>query len=245
MTDDDRSELWIPVQFKGQRVYARAAADGRPLVQGGLVEIRYKADAPKVYRGSAKNLGPVDPGAEPVRMAPAEPAAPKAAAKGASSRGTLAKKGATPTVDPPRDGAAVAYTDGACSGNPGPAGYGLVLDVDGRRVEIGVYLGRATNNIAELGAIKHALEELAGWRGPIDVYTDSNYAIGVLTKAWKPKANQDLIASIKGLLPRGRNVRFVWVPGHAGVPLNERADELARGAIEMRAGSRTEGTPDP
>ena len=240
MADDDRSELWIPVQFKGQRVFARADSAGKPLVKGGMVDIRYRMDGPKVYRGAARNLEGVPEGAEAVRMAPAaEESAPRAP----GGRGAAGKKTATKaaSVEPPREGAAVAYTDGACSGNPGPAGYGVVLDLDGKRVEIGVYLGKATNNIAELGAIKHALEELVGWSGPVDVYTDSNYAIGVLTKAWKPKANQELIAAIKALLPRGRNARFVWVPGHAGVPLNERADELARGAIELRADTRDEG----
>lgn len=234
MTDDAQAELWVPVLFKGQRVFARADAKGKPAVKGGMVDIRYKADAPKVYRGAARNLEAVEGAAEPVAMAPPTDVPAARSAGGAKK----AAKASDRNVPAPREGAAVAYTDGACSGNPGPAGFGVVVDRPGTRTEISVYLGRGTNNIAELSAIEEALEVLKGWPGPIDVYTDSNYAIGVLTKAWKAKANQELIAGIKELLPRGHDVRFVWVPGHAGVDLNERADELARAAIERRGDAR-------
>ena len=69
--------------------------------------------------------------------------------------------------------------------------------------------------------------------GPIVVHTDSQYAIGVLQKGWKAKANQDLVARTKKLVA-ARSARLVYVPGHAGVPLNERADELARQAVIVR-----------
>jgi ribonuclease HI len=67
------------------------------------------------------------------------------------------------------------------------------------------------------------------------VHTDSQYAIGVLTKGWKAKANQELIASVKVALARRTGWAIVYVPGHAGVPLNERADELAREAVQTRS----------
>jgi len=67
--------------------------------------------------------------------------------------------------------------------------------------------------------------------GPAVIHTDSQYAIGVLTKGWKAKANAALITDIRDMLKERRGVRFVYVRGHAGIPLNERADELARRAI--------------
>jgi ribonuclease HI len=66
------------------------------------------------------------------------------------------------------------------------------------------------------------------------VHTDSQYAIGLLTKGWKAKANQELVAKLRELL-KGRQVEIVYVPGHAGVLLNERADVLAVQAVQQRA----------
>jgi len=69
------------------------------------------------------------------------------------------------------------------------------------------------------------------------VHTDSQYAIGVLTKGWKAKANQQLIADIKERIRNFPRLLLVYVKGHAGVPLNERADELARQAVASRSTS--------
>ena len=111
--------------------------------------------------------------------------------------------------------------------------------------EHGEYLGVGTNNIAELIAIERgaaiAIEaRTRRRRARMRVYTDSSYSIGVLAKGWKAKANQELIARMRKLLAAVRNVEFVKVPGHAGVPENERCDELARTAI-LRAGSCRSG----
>jgi ribonuclease HI len=129
----------------------------------------------------------------------------------------------------------IIHTDGACSGNPGPMGIGMVV-IDGpRRQEKGEYLGIGTNNIAELTAIARGVD-LVGETATtqrLRVYTDSSYAIGVLSKGWKAKANQALIAKIKQRLAP-LNIEFVKVSGHAGVPENERCDELARNAITGR-----------
>ncbi len=125
----------------------------------------------------------------------------------------------------------VAYTDGACSGNPGPAGSGMVVIAPGGKVHEGFeYLGRATNNVAELTAVLRGAECIPEDAESAAVVTDSKYAIGVLTKGWKAKANQDLILHIRQVL-QGRRIHLVYVPGHAGVPMNERADELAREAV--------------
>lgn len=127
------------------------------------------------------------------------------------------------------------YTDGACSGNPGPMGIGVVLMADERRKEISEYLGPlGTNNIAELTAILRGLEAVKDRKRPILVYSDSAYSIGVLSKNWKAKANLELIAAIKKELARFASVKFIKVAGHSGIPENERCDELARQAIESR-----------
>src|SRR5262245_41886799 len=125
-----------------------------------------------------------------------------------------------------------AWTDGACTGNPGPMGIGVVLISGKHRKEISEYLGPVgTNNIAELTAILRALESIKDRRRPIVGYGDSSYAIGLLSMGWKAKANKELVEQIRQLLRMFSDVEFVKVAGHAGVPENERCDELAREAI--------------
>jgi ribonuclease HI len=125
-----------------------------------------------------------------------------------------------------------AWTDGACTGNPGPMGIGVVLISGKHRKEISEYLGpMGTNNIAELTAILRALESIKDRRRPIVIYSDSSYAIGLLSMGWKAKANKELVEQIRQFLRMFPDVEFVKVAGHAGVPENERCDELARDAI--------------
>jgi len=97
------------------------------------------------------------------------------------------------------------------------------------------YLGDdKTNNIAELTAILRAAEIVPIGAAAV-VHTDSQYSIGVLTKGWKAKANQELVANVKSALAQRKSWQLRYVPGHAGVPLNERADELAREAVTSRS----------
>ena len=115
-------------------------------------------------------------------------------------------------------------------------GIGVVAVDGGKRRELGEYLGIGTNNIAELTAIDRALD-LAGsdaTKRRLRIHTDSAYSIGVLSKGWKAKANQELIARMRRRLATLPNVEFVKVAGHAGIPENERCDELAREAITGR-----------
>lgn len=224
---------WVIAELRGKRVYARADAQGELVADGGRVEIRYKPKDGRAYRAGVRNLEVVD--ATPLpddTCAEAEPVAKDSGKKASSKRGSkkVDKKNAK-APPAPRAGEIVAYTDGACSGNPGPAGLGVVVLAGAERIERFEYLGRATNNVAELTAIERALEEI-GDREAI-VYTDSQYSIGVLQKGWKAKANKELIAGIKEALANCPKVRLAYVPGHAGIDLNERADELARRAIEL------------
>ncbi|MGH7295390.1 MAG: ribonuclease HI [Polyangiaceae bacterium] len=215
---------WIEATLRGQRVLARAQADGTLVDEGGRVEVRYKPNDGRAYRASPRNLE-VAPGAS---VLPDETCGPIAAP------GEAPRKAAPPAHAIPAD-AWVAYTDGACSGNPGPAGSGVVLVAPGGKLHEGhEYLGEATNNVAELTAILRALEWIPADAAAVVVHTDSQYAIGVLTKGWKAKANGELVARTKRVVQQ-RGARLVYVPGHAGVPLNERADELAREAVSSRS----------
>lgn len=217
-------------------MWAKATEAGALAAENGKVEIRYKPNDGRKYAARAENLLVNDRTVLPdstcgdaAAAAPKDKAEAKAAAPGARS-----------TAAPLDGSVAVAYADGACSGNPGPAGLGVVFIDDGKVTEISEYLGTATNNIAELTAILRALEAAKGSPRTLVVHTDSQYAIGVLAKGWKPKANQELIAGIKRVLAERKGTRFVYVKGHAGIPLNERADELATSAVARRGSTRTE-----
>ncbi len=137
------------------------------------------------------------------------------------------------------------FTDGACSGNPGPGGWGALLRWKGVDKELSGGERNTTNNRMEMMAAIRALESLK--RGmPVDLFTDSTYLRDGITKwlpAWKangwktaarkPVKNQDLWQRLEASLA-GHDVGWHWVKGHAGHPENERADELARRKIPKR-----------
>ena len=131
-----------------------------------------------------------------------------------------------------RPDAILAFTDGACSGNPGPAGIGVVLVCGNYRKEISAYIGEATSNIAELSAVVRALSTIKDRNRHVIVHSDSEYTDRVLTKKWKIRANKDLIEQARELTETFANLRFEWIPGHAGIAENERCDVLARAAIQ-------------
>ena len=145
------------------------------------------------------------------------------------------------------------HTDGACSGNPGPGGWGVILQWDGHSRELKGGEAHTTNNRMELMAAIMALEAL---KRPcdVDLHTDSEYLRqgitdwingwkrnGWRTAARKPVKNTDLWQRLDAAVGR-HTVHWHWVRGHSGHDLNERADELAREAIaEIRAGANGEG----
>ena len=237
---------WVRALLRGQKVLARAGADGSLDAVSGRVEVRYKPNDGRAYQAAARNLELIpgeallpDDACAPAEAAPQSPQAapgakaPSKAGKSAERKSAAAAKALAPGAIP--EGAWCVYADGACSGNPGPAGLGIVLvGPDGTVAEGFEYLGVATNNIAELTGILRAAEIVPDGAAAV-VHTDSQYSIGVLTKGWKAKANQELIAGVKSALARRQGWKIVYVPGHAGVPLNERADELAREAVRTRA----------
>jgi len=214
---------WIRHRLRDADVWAKVDAQGALLKDPeGRVEIVYKATpGARVYRAGARNLAPA-PGAEPVEIEVGEPAPER------TERTNGAKAG--PSAQAPANAIHV-WTDGACEGNPGPAGLGVVI-LDGKEHrELSEYLGQGTNNIAELSAILRGLQSIADRQRPVIVYSDSQYSIGLLTQNWKAKANTELVAQLRALTREFPDLRFVKVAAHSGIPLNERVDELARGAI--------------
>ncbi len=220
----------------------RVDASGEPVAESdGRVDIVYKPGG-KIYRAGARNLSAdpdpktiADDAAEAGERAPETKEAKDAKGKSSGSKGKSAggKAAAAPAGPLPKD-AIIVYTDGACTGNPGPAGLGVVI-IDGKeRRELSEYLGIGTNNIAELMAIVRALEETPAERTVV-IHADSSYALGLLGKNWKAKANQEIVERMRKLARPFKDLRLVKVAGHAGVPENERADELARMAVNKRA----------
>jgi ribonuclease HI len=143
----------------------------------------------------------------------------------------------------------VIYTDGACSGNPGPGGWGVVLRWNGTVKELHGGDPQTTNNRMELMAAIQALEAL-NRPARVLLYTDSRYLLDGITKwiagwqrngwrtsAGQPVKNEDLWRRLVQAMT-GHEVSWLWVKGHAGDEGNERADALARLGIEEAAAVR-------
>jgi ribonuclease HI len=141
-----------------------------------------------------------------------------------------------------------AFTDGACRGNPGPGGWGVVLRAGGREKELSGGEMLTTNNRMELRA---AIEALSALKRPcrVSLYTDSTYVRSGITEwlpAWrargwktadkKPVKNQDLWEALSALAER-HDVSWHWVKGHSGHPENDRADALANQGIDAMLAS--------
>jgi ribonuclease HI len=153
-------------------------------------------------------------------------------------------------TEPPEVADVQLFTDGACSGNPGPGGWGVILRWKGIEKELSGGEADTTNNRMELTAVVAGLNTL---NKPcrVDVYTDSQYvqkgvsqwlagwkARGWITADKKPVKNVDLWQRLDEAVAR-HSVRFHWVRGHAGHPENERADALARRGLKDAAGQES------
>ena len=131
------------------------------------------------------------------------------------------------------------YTDGACSGNPGPGGWGAILEFQGIEKELSGGEDNTTNNRMELTAVIEGLSALKE-ACIVELYSDSKYVIDGLSKGWavswrkngwkkadkKPALNPDLWAKLLDLVAE-HQVRYHWVKGHAENPKNNRCDEMA------------------
>jgi ribonuclease HI len=213
------------MMFKGHKVWLAVDANEGPIVQNNKVLIKYQPDQDYEYWVPEKAVRPIDP-ARLKRKAPTEKS---------TGRKTLKASAVHENVSIP-PGTVVVYTDGASSGNPGPAGIGILMRFGSEEKEISKYIGIATNNIAELMAIKTALEAIRKTHVPVRLYTDSQYCHGVLVLGWKARQNQVLVAATKELMKRFKDLRILKTSGHAGIADNERADSLARAGANKGPG---------
>lgn len=137
------------------------------------------------------------------------------------------------------------YTDGACSGNPGPGGWGSILLYQGREKELSGFELNTTNNRMELTAVINGLSALKTVTVPVTVYTDSKYIVDAINQHWidnwqskgwrnatkQPVANRDLWEQIIALNQKFKPT-YVWVKGHSTNEYNNRCDALAVQAIQ-------------
>jgi ribonuclease HI len=219
---------WKPYKLRDADVWARVDDTGAPVAdKTGRVDVIYKAAASsKVYWASTANLA-VRPG-ETIDLA-----VKPAAESGEPATAKPPRRALPPAAAVPKDAIHV-WTDGGASPNPGPSAIGAVI-VDGdRKTELSEFIGDGTNQIAELTAMLRGLQEAPARDRTVIVYSDSAYAIGLLSQGWKAKANVELVAELRELCRTFSDLRFVKVLGHSGIPLNERTDELATAALSHR-----------
>lgn len=143
------------------------------------------------------------------------------------------------------EGSVIAYADGSCLGNPGPGGWGVVLESGGKERTFRGSARATTNNRMEITAAIEALRRIEPGRAVV-LRTDSQYVVNTMVAGWKRNANRDLWELLDAEVAR-RRVRFEWVRGHAADRLNEKADELARRAAaeESRGSGMPKAAPAP
>lgn len=139
------------------------------------------------------------------------------------------------------------YTDGACSGNPGPGGWGAILMCDGVQKEISGASENTTNNIMEITAVLEALK-LLKFECEVEIYSDSAYVVNAFNQGWiynwkknnwktaskEPVKNQELWEELYDLTKKHK-VEFIKVKGHSDNEFNNRCDFLATSAIKDRS----------
>jgi ribonuclease HI len=201
------------MRFKKNKVWLAVDRFGKPIEENGKVLIKYQLDQPHEYWVRQNNIKPLDSDLATNQQIENN----TAVTQNGNQKGILI------------------YTDGASSGNPGPAGIGVVMRFGKYEKEISEYIGLATNNIAELRAIQAGLLAVKKKDLPVRIFTDSRYAYGVLALGWKAKANNEIVQSIKKTMKKFKNLEIVKVKGHAGDKGNERADFLATSAIKNSA----------
>ena len=160
--------------------------------------------------------------------------------------GAKKQKAVSRAAKPPlADNAVLIYTDGGSINNPGPGGYGVVIEMDGDRRELSGGFRLTTNNRMEMTAALVALHEVMECGRPVCLHSDSSYLVNGITRGWakgwrkrgwkksdgQPALNSDLWGRLLELV-EGMDVQFYWVKGHAGNPLNERCDRLAVAAAK-------------
>ena len=238
--------LWKPALFKGKKVWAQVNEADELALVNGLVGIRYSTkQGSTIYLASAKNIQvgsesskPLDKGENAPKQDDAQ--SQKRKSFGSSHTRTTEQKSAAQkdvrkfleslSADTIR-----CFTDGSCIGNPGPCGTGVYIQFPDKEIKHHRYLGKGTNNKAELSAVLDAMTLLATEKidpnTPVVVCTDSQYVVGILTKNWKAKANKEIIFPLRAEVKKWNDITIRWVAGHADIPENDEADRLANLAI--------------
>jgi len=208
---------WKRMRFKKNKVWVQTDGSGKPLINNGKALIKYQLKQDYEYEVLFKNIKPLDaPGGDAAEVKPRK------------------KRPKKPVKINIPDNAVCIYTDGASSGNPGPSGIGVLLKYGEHEKTISKYIGEATNNIAELEAIKAGLLAVRKKNKPVRIFTDSGYAYGLLALKWKAKKNIELVDRIRKISSEFNDLKFIKVKGHAGEENNERADKLAVSAVKKR-----------
>jgi ribonuclease HI len=229
--------------FKNKiKVYAQVDDHLMPIVNDdGLVPFQYqKKPGSPSYTTARRNLMMI-PGVEPIEAddAAVEAVKPPKPRKKATSSAPV-----TPASEVMPPNTIVVYTDGGASPNPGPTGCGVIMMYGGHTLEIWEYLGRSTNNIAELTAILRALENIKNKNMPIVIYSDSAYAIGVLTGSMRATKNKELIAQIQDEIDKCPHLQLLKVKAHVGIQYNEHVDRLCALARDTKASGSRRSSPD-
>ncbi len=214
---------WERMKFKQNKVWLAMDQNGKPIEKKGKVLIKYQLDQDHEYWVHKSGVKPID-SSQPEKKGRKKKSQRKQEIKSDKKSDQLKETISPDTI--------CIFTDGASSGNPGPSGIGILLRFGKHEKEISKYIGNATNNIAELEAIKTGLLELKKTNLPVRIFTDSSYAYGMLLLEWKPKKNSKLIKSIKDIMLKFNNLKLIKVKGHGNIEGNERADFLATAAIK-------------
>ncbi len=222
---------FVRYRFRDSDVWAKVDETGTLVTdRDGRVEIVYKpAPGAKTYRAASRNLS--SPSGAAIEIAVGAAAPEKPGKQNDPTAPKTAKPATAATPAPAPADAIQVWTDGGAAPNPGPSAAGVVI-VDGDQViEVSQFLGPGTNQTAELTAILIGLTKVERRDRPVFVYSDSAYSIGLLSQNWKAKANVELVMKLRAVCAQFTHLKFVKVAGHAGIPLNERTDELVGEAI--------------
>ena len=211
---------WKRMQFKKNKVWVATDGSKKLIVKNGKVLIKYQLKQDYEYWVHERSVVPIDT-VQSKKSGKKKPAQKR-------------KSKTKPFKEPIPHDAVCIFTDGASSGNPGPSGVGVLLKYGEHEKEISKYIGIATNNIAELEAIRTGLLELKKTDMPVRIFTDSSYAHGLLALGWKARANQELVKAIRETISKFKDLKLIKVKGHAGHTENERADFLATSAIKNK-----------
>lgn len=199
---------------------------GNPITKNGKVLIKYQLKQDYEYWVNRSNVRPLD--------------SPPPGSSSRAKRKKRKRKMSTGEASPDSscwkeaevEGKICVFTDGAAAGNPGPAGIGVLLRYGKHEKEISEYIGTATNNIAELKAILAGLTAVKDSSKPVRLFTDSQYAFGLLVKNWKAHKNREIVDAIRKAMTRFEDLKIIKVKGHSGNEGNEMADRLATSAIK-------------